>query len=136
MMPRMIRMPSTSQLPPGPRRDFVEELFGSYRAAGRPTLAEISDRLAERDELTGTASRETVRRMLRGTTVPKWATVEAVFLVLCEFAGRDPDEHMEGSSISPSYREMLESVWNNALDADPASGPPPTVWALTDEPPF
>lgn len=134
-------MPSESELPRGPRRDFVAELFDSYRAAGRPTLTEISDRLAQHDELTGMASRETIRRMLRGTTVSRWATVEAVFLVLCELAGRHPEESRYPDDIngSVSCREMLELAWNNAVDADPLARPLPDPWAgapLTDEPPF
>jgi hypothetical protein len=77
-MARSLRMPSTHVLPKGPRRDFVEELFEHYRAAKRPTLREISERIRD-DELAGTASRETIRRMLLGEVVPLSGTRSTPF---------------------------------------------------------
>ena len=80
-MARSLRMPSLQVLPNGPRRRFVDELHEYYRAAKRPTLREVSELIRNDDELRGTASKETIRRMLLGEVVPaSWHTVNAVFL--------------------------------------------------------
>lgn len=126
-------MPSEAELPKGPRRDFVAGLFELYRAARRPTLQEISSAIS-RAEVPGTASTETVRRMLHGTAVPRhWAAVDAVLVVLCEMSGRDPDGQYGGE---PSWRETLEGAWHRALDKPDGQQP---AWAQdpwSDEPPF
>ena len=89
-MARTMRMPSEDDLPRGTVRDFVELLFWFYRAARRPTLREISDRIQKMD-LPGTASDETIRRMMHGKTVPAhWETVDAVLEALCDLAGAGP----------------------------------------------
>jgi hypothetical protein len=59
-----MRMPSEADLPRGTRRDFVEVLFTIYRAADRPALHKISSTIARLDNCPGTASTETIRRML------------------------------------------------------------------------
>lgn len=147
-MPATVRMPSTKELPDGPRRAFVEELFHLFRAARRPTLREISDRILNDEEQKGTASRETIRRMLRGTVVPTWPTAYTVFTVLCEMASRTPEFEKKvvyGDSVS--YLEAFEKAWNKAMDADPpapnraaddpwATAPPSTPGGYSDEPPF
>jgi hypothetical protein len=111
-------MPTESELPKGAIRDFVEELFRLYRAAHRPTLREISDGIRRRNDLRGTASTETIRRMLRGSVPAHWATVEAVLVVLCDLAGEDPDAPYEGSMErgGSTRREDLEYAWHRALD--------------------
>jgi hypothetical protein len=160
-MARIIRMPSEQDLPPGPRRDFVEELHYHYRAAGRPQLRAVTERIAELDAKLnaeeqrvqsglGTASRETIRRMLRGLTVPRWPAVYAVALALCELSGRDlkgyrwPGHEYDDSSCL----DVLTLRWNDAMDeepAPPAPSPGPGYvsdpWsapagAYSDEPPF
>jgi hypothetical protein len=150
-MPATVRIPSMSEVPPGPRRDFVEELFNLFRPARRPSLREISDRIQKDEELPGTASRETIRRMLRGTVVPTWPTAYAVFKVLCEMAGRNPSaERWPDSSSydSVTYLEAFENAWNEAIDADPsdppragnddpwAAAPSSAQSGYSDEPPF
>lgn len=136
-MPSIIRMPTKRELPEGPRRRFVEELHDHYRAARRPALRVISDRIKERAddlELAGTASRETIRRMLLGATVPaNWETVNAVFLILCEIANRNPNhDHYMGNDFGdvPTHAESLEYAWNQALDDQPPDH------LYNDEPPF
>jgi hypothetical protein len=136
-LPSIIRMPAQHELPAGPRRRFVEELHDHYRAARRPSLRVISDRIKERADdlnLAGTASRETIRRMLLDTTVPaNWETVNAVFLILCEIANRNPeDNHYEvnGFEAPPTHTESLELAWNQALDDQPSDRP------YDDTPPF
>lgn len=130
-MPRAIRMPT---LPRGPRCDFVENLFVYLRRANRPTLQAISDRLRERNDLAGTASKETIRKMLRGETVPqRWENAEAVFLVLCELAGVVPTDLVgdEGFDLL-THLEQYHELWNRALDAPAVQ----SVSAFDDEPPF
>lgn len=135
MAPR-IRMPSTRGLPEGPRREFVEELFTHYRDAGRPTLRRISDFIAANDDLAGTASKETVRRMLQGLTVPtQWETAQTVFLALCHLAGRNPDLRRAMDPWGETSRSVFKRLWNDAIDEHDDSSPPPVdPWA--DEPPF
>lgn len=126
-MGHALRMP---QLPRGPRLDFVVELHNHYRAAKRPTLRMISEMIRADDTLKGTASRETIRRMLLGEVVPaQWETVNAVFLTLCKIAGRDPNGGDEYDNDPRSYVEVLEWRWNEALDAMPSS-------TNSDEAPF
>jgi hypothetical protein len=133
MAPR-IRMPSTSDLPEGPRRVLVAQLFAYYRDAGRPTLREISDAIAGRDDLAGTASRETIRRMLLGISVPaQWETAHAVFLALCQLADYDPDEQHPDGYEGETRRSVVKDLWNSAIDEpDPQPSDP---WG-TSAPPF
>jgi hypothetical protein len=88
---KILRMPNTETLPKGARRKCVEELFLHYREAGRPTVRTVADWIRDNDSLSGTASAETVRRVLVGLTVPRnWATVEAILYLLCTRARTDP----------------------------------------------
>ncbi|WP_369192437.1 hypothetical protein [Streptomyces sp. R08] len=144
-MAQVLRMPTEAELPGGPRRRFVEELFSYYRDAGRPTLRAISDDIAGKSQFDAfTVSRETIRKMLRGLTVPlSWAVVNAVLTVLCERAFIDPDAeyHTGGFGDDTSTRRQdLRRVWNDALDAPPPSPAPPSGWgggaSYADEPPF
>jgi hypothetical protein len=128
-------MPDKRTLPPGPRRQFVEELHDHYRAARRPTLRVIGDRIQQREDLAGMPSRETIRRMLSGATVPaRWEVVNALLLVLCEMANRNPAAASDDSSRyyddPPTYAESLETAWNQALDEQPSDR------FYDDEPPF
>lgn len=142
-MAPIIRMPTTDQLPPGPRRAFVEELFQLYRAARRPQLRKISQLISDNHSLAGTASKETIRRMLHGETVPaNWETVEAVLEALCELADKDPDSEApwweDSFGAGPTFREVLTGAWNAALEApSPSEAPaPPPRNGFSDEPPF
>jgi hypothetical protein len=117
----MLRMPPKTQLPEGPHRAFVEELFSHYREAGRPPLRTISDWIkSNRDvrDLSGTASTETIRRVLTGLTVPRiWPTVETILEALCAIAGRDPNEdRWEYNNDSESFRAAVKRHWNAMLD--------------------
>ena len=140
-MPKHLAMPPTSVLPPGARRDYVECLFDYLKAAGRPTLQEISDRIAAHDDLPGTASKETVRRMLQGVTVPRWPTAYSVFVVLCELAKVKPGEiHWSSdgryAEFTETHDEVYRDRWNSAVDA-PASTPAVSRSSgFFDEPPF
>lgn len=134
-MPKHLSMPSLTELPEGPRRAFVENLFGYLMRANRPTLREISSRINERNDLPGDASTETVRRMFRGQSVPaRWHNAYSVFLVLCELANvepTDPHWNTDDEWASPTHEEEYKALWNAALDAPPR--PPKRSF---DEPPF
>jgi hypothetical protein len=140
-------MPSEAELPRGPHRDFTEQLFSLYRQAHRPALRTISRAVPQ--DAPATASVETIRRILRGISVPAhWDTVNAVLNALCELAGVDPDMDLGGQYDDlVTRRGLVEDAWHEALDnprgkarAVPADDP----WAsdargdatYSDEPPF
>ncbi|WP_042370518.1 hypothetical protein [Streptacidiphilus neutrinimicus] len=155
-MPRYIQMLGEDQLPEGPRRDLVARLQDYYEKAGLRPVQEISAKcqeLTEKDErLRGTASRETVRRMLNGssvlTSVPHWENVELVYRALCDFAGQDPDASYEWhhgyDSGTAKYLDDLREAWSAARKAPPVEPQKPQSggWGtLADpwrngEPPF
>lgn len=141
-MPRALRMPPASVVPAGPRREFVTHLFQCYRAAGRPTLTEISDRIANGD-YRGTASRETIRRTLPLGAVPsRWLTAEAIFLALCAIGSLDPEEEdyhpndWRGEGDQRSKLHWFQEAWNSALDAEPPAPSLPDSWATDQDMPF
>jgi hypothetical protein len=116
-MPQVIRMPSTGELPEGRRRKFVAELFVLYRQAGRPTLAEICAQMAKDPDRAGTASRETIRLMLLGRTVPRrWENVHAVVAALAALAARS-DSPSPRRVVSP---EDVRRLWDATFDDDPS----------------
>lgn len=120
-MPKIIRMPPETELPAGPARDFVLLLFRLYRAAHRPTLETISRHIRD-GGYDATASKETLRKMLRGTTIPaNWKTVEAVIQALCDLGEAHPDDRItlkqsNGDSIDSSVMYIAETLWHQALD--------------------
>jgi hypothetical protein len=61
---RGIRKPSEEEVPSGPHRQLLNELFHMYGQAGRPVLRAITA-AAEKMDLPGTASQETLRRVLK-----------------------------------------------------------------------
>ena len=148
-MGQVLRMPTEAELPRGARRDFTEQLFSLYREARRPGLREISRAIP--DDSPGTASTETIRRMLRGKTVPvHWQTVNTVLTALCLLAGVDPDDDVGGDyRDQATHRQLVEAAWHRALD-EPARRAVPAgryedPWDATeingykparDEPPF
>ena len=165
----MLVMPPEDELPGGPRREFVAELFVHYREANRPTLRQLSQWIsdnADQRNLRGTASTETIRRVMNGSTVPRnWATVEAILEALCALADRSTDEDRwehnfgyggYGNDPSPTFKQQLNRLWNAALDhpddgelprlparpvppqprEDPWATGPTRYGSSTDDPPF
>lgn len=126
-MPKIIRMPNEVELPPGARRRFSALLFHLYRDAGRPALRLVSDAIAQRSDLDGTASRETVRRMLHGTVPNDWRAVEAVLEAFCALGDLTPEDVVDtGDGYGRALRPHLRELWNQALenpDPDPAPDP-------------
>ncbi len=146
---QLVHMPTQQELPRGATRDFVEAIFSLYREARRPTLRDISKEI-ERSDSPAAASAETIRRMLRGTTIPSWQIVSAVVLALCRIAKVDPDAD-PGYDADLSRSELVELRWNEALDKPhELHAPTPSrlgrpeadPWAtaepggFSDEPPF
>ena len=145
-MSRVIRRPSEAELPEGSVRDFVHVMFWLYMEAHRPTLRQISD-ATSRGDYRGTASTETIRRMLRGATVPpRWEIVEAVYLTLCDLAGRDPNDNIYMDDNYATIKGHVENTWHRALNfPDNLYRQPAQVggttggsgdYTFSDEPPF
>lgn len=122
-MPRMLRMPGKDVLPPGPKRDLVTELFVHYREAARPSLPQIAT-LTKTMPNPHPVSRETIRRLLAGTTTSQWPAIDALLRALCHLQDRDPDgrrwaepkEGHWGEDNSATCREYLRQLWNNDID--------------------
>lgn len=150
-MPKVLRMPPENVLRRGPHRDFVEELFEYYREAGRPTLRSVAKWITDNEDLAGTASPETVRRVLVGKVQPTWPTVEAILRALCALAGREvtddrwPDDNY-GDGPPVTLESSLRSLWNRMIDEgprgeeplrDPFATQPQDPWATagSNEPP-
>ena len=116
----------TVDLPDGPRRLLVAAVFGYYRLAGCPSLREIDEWIRAHPRLPAAPSRETVRRLLAGISVPlRWEGVETVFLVLCARAGCDPDGPDSGEDGGPTRRAALARLWQEAVVAPPPLVPNP-----------
>jgi len=133
-MPQILRMPSTDDLPPGIKRQFVAELHIHFRDAGRPSLAHIAQ-MTGRPDGALPVSRETVRRLLTGQTLSTWAKVDAVLQALCRLGNQDPDRRRWPESSdwnddgdTTTCREHLRQLWNDAVDGiepeDPLAAPP------------
>ena len=139
-MPKPLKMPSEAELPSGPFRVFVLALHQHYRAAYRPPLRRISEKAAEiaamTDGVDGTASRETIRRMLTGEVLPQWSTVEVTFLALCNLAHREPDEQVsdDGYYGSWTYRDEISKAWNDAVDGPNPQPARPQPTELDEDP--
>lgn len=158
-MAKTIRMPTVDELPPGPRRRFMEILYRLWSEAGMPPATEVSQLVANTD-VAGSASKETIRKMLSGETVPKaWGNAEAVFVVLSQMAQVDPDRlvlyHGDVEDFDPepepeAARAVFRRLWTAAKGvAKYAHGtmqdytPPPkrgawnnNPWSSSDAPPF
>ncbi|GIF01570.1 hypothetical protein [Paractinoplanes rishiriensis] len=135
-------MPSPDVVPPRTkRREFVEEIFRLYRAAGSPPLREIEEWIRGNDELKGTASTETIRRILRGHVPPRWHTVEAIALAFFAMSDLQADEERYSENMGDSFSNMeaLRRAWSEAIEEDPGAPDPRArrqAGNFDDEPPF
>lgn len=159
-MPQMLRMPSEDELPRGPKRAFVGELYTYFRAAGRPSPASIAAAVAQtHDPASVTVSRETVRRLLKGETTSTWPKVKAVHEVLCHMADHDPtwrrfsnSSDYDEDNDTRTLRGYIRDLWNDAIDGVepddelglpqlapvPQASPPPAPtggWGTPQQPP-
>ena len=82
----------------------------------------------------------------------RWQIVEAVYLVLCDLAQRNPGDHIKIDGRYTSIERHVEDAWQSALinphlrypDQEPEPEPAPGLnpWAYdgrgdySDEPPF
>lgn len=84
---------SAPQVPTGPLRDLKDLLHELYLESGAPSLDEITDLVADDDDLVGAPARDTIRRILAEPVLPPaQADVVAVATVLARFRyGRDAD---------------------------------------------
>lgn len=108
------------------RREFVEEMFRLYRAAGSPALREIEEWIRANDELKGTASTETIRRILRGHVPPRWHTVEAIALAFYAMSDLEPGQERWTDNMNESFTNMeaTRQAWAEAIEEDPAAPDP------------
>lgn len=117
-----LTMPSVEELPDGPRRLFVQELFFHVREAGRPTPRDLAEEIRVDDYLSALVSRETIRKMLRGETVPsRWEKVDTVFTVLCRRSGIGKDEQRFSKETvrragTITFEQALRQLWDEALE--------------------
>jgi tetratricopeptide (TPR) repeat protein len=81
-----IALPGPKELPPGPKRDFVEALHALYDSAGQPGARVISQYIRHDLELRETVSHETVAAVLRGGSLPAWAKINSIVAVLVKMA--------------------------------------------------
>lgn len=127
-MPRRLRKPSYEEVPQHTaRREFIDFMFRLHRRAGEPTLVQIAEWIADQqEELGGTASAETARRVFKARGLPKWYTVESIVLALLYMAELHPKEPVEPEDINggPSYMEMAEMAWERAYDEESNPRPP------------
>lgn len=131
-----LRMPNEDEVPPGPHREFLGFLFHYYGLAGRPPLEEISDRV-NRLELAGTASKETIRRVLKGRTLSRWKNIDAIFKAFCAMSDLDSNDSIhppQGGFMQPRW-QILRSLWNDAVDP-PEPEQPREVGRIIEENPF
>jgi hypothetical protein len=116
MMARILRMPTEAELPPGGIRDLVELIFVFYRAAHRPTLRVISKAIRDGD-FDATASEETIRKVLHGTTVPtNWETMKAIGLGLASIGNWQPRDEIQFNGVTLTVTSHLSRQWHRALD--------------------
>jgi hypothetical protein len=125
-VPPRLRKP---QLPDGPCRRFVDHLWVIYNLADYPALQTVSARIRSLEGLAGTASHETIRRVMSRGDVPRhWATVEAIYVALCSMAHPeiDPDAHEDDgeghygfrdSEPPETGRDITRRLWREAYEA-------------------
>jgi tetratricopeptide (TPR) repeat protein len=91
-----IALPGPDAVPAGPHRDLVVKLHELYGQAGKPATRIISKRINEdRSGQLETVSHETVNSVLRGKSVPSWAKLRSVLMVLGRMSEQPVDEQLQ-----------------------------------------
>ena len=87
-----IALPGPDAVPAGPQRDLVVRLHELYGQAGRPATRVISKRIRD-DRVAGleTVSHETINSLLRGRSVPSWAKLRSIIVMLSRMSDQDVD---------------------------------------------
>ncbi|MEV6487247.1 FxSxx-COOH system tetratricopeptide repeat protein, partial [Actinoplanes sp. NPDC051633] len=115
-----IALPGPDAVPAGPRRDLVMRLHTLYGQAGKPATRIISKRI--NDDTSAeleSVSHETINSTLRGRSVPSWAKLRSIIVVLCRMSEQQVD-----------YRRQLvefNSLWLRAESFGTAQQMPPDV---------
>ncbi len=87
-----IALPGPGAVPVGPKRDLVMKLHGLYGQAGKPATRIISKWITDERSLDlETVSHETINSVLRGRSVPSWAKLRSIIVVLCRMSEQQVD---------------------------------------------
>jgi hypothetical protein len=92
---------------------FVLTMQDLRRRAALPSFRKIAQQVIERSDLPGTASHETVAKLLKGETLATWPVVEAVATVLVEWAGDYADP--------THFLTELKQLWTLVRAGEPAA---------------
>ena len=123
-----IGLPGTDRLPDGPMRAFVVELHSLYGLAGRPAARAISRRVFA-DRTLETVSHETVSSLLRGASLPAWAKVESIIVVLNRMAVQQSDPQQLRIRFNRLWLGVDHPPRSAAAESQPESWdePPPAL---------
>ncbi|MFG3207784.1 hypothetical protein [Streptomyces sp. NPDC048192] len=111
-----IPMPSTSDVPPGPRRQLLLAVHQLYRDAGGPGIHRTSNAIRTRNDLRDTISHEAISKILRGKVTPRqWQKLEALVRQYLDWSVDQPSPEDSATTV----RE-IQTLWHRALEADKA----------------
>src|SRR3954451_13348434 len=118
--------PAPTSCPSAPSAGSSWRRCSGYRAAGSPALREIEEWIRANDDLKGTASTETIRRILRGHVPPRWSTVEAIALAFFAMSDLEPGEERFSENMGDQFTNMdaTRQAWADAIEEDPAAPDP------------
>ncbi|MFE7517341.1 hypothetical protein ACFU8I_39855 [Streptomyces sp. NPDC057540] len=131
----IMELPGEGTLPPGPRRELVEELHTLYGLAKYPSLRRISAEVRANEAYAEMVSYETVRSMFKGLALPRWPKLEAVVRVLSDTAVTRPDPDLVVEAFhglwarAHGHTSPVEPPRPSAAEAseDGGSGPAPSA---------
>jgi tetratricopeptide (TPR) repeat protein len=99
-----IALPGTDRVPDGPQRDLLVRLHELYGQAGKPATRFISRRIDE--EGLESVSYETISALLRGKSVPSWARLNSIIIVLCRMSVHSVDVRRELVHFNVLWRRV------------------------------
>jgi hypothetical protein len=84
-------------------------------------LREIEEWIRANDKLKGSASTETIRRILRGHVPPRWHTVEAIALAFYTMSNMNPSAERYPDNMGDPFTNLdaTRQVWAEAIEEDP-----------------
>jgi hypothetical protein len=109
-----VPLPDEGKLPPGPHRNLVVAVHSLYRAAGKPSLKDISTWISENEGKSGSLSHEGVRALLNGSRTPRWRNLEMLVKTLAwkSVIKLDIDAEVK----------IIHKLWDEMESADSALG--------------